>query len=301
MMTVVEQIPSLVLFSMMLAMGMGLTVADFARVIGEPRAAVIGSLGQLVLLPVAALVIARALALSETVGVGLLLIAVCPGGTISNAYSLMARGDVALSISLTAVSSLVSFVWLPAVFGIGLSVLSAEAGALELPFLPTAVRLFVTVCLPVFLGMVILRRRPSFAARSRQPILKGSIGVLLAMIVSLPFSLVAEDVNLWELAMVGTAPVLLLMAVTVGVTGLAARVAQLDGQRTRTLVIEVGIQNFALAMVLALSILKEPTYLGTALIYLPAMLVFAGGVVMWGRRSHAESAPAGAASLRGEG
>jgi len=282
-MALVEQIPSLVLFTMMLSMGMGLALEDFVRVVSRPRAALLGVFGQLVLLPAAAVAIALALGLPDLVAIGLLLIAACPGGTVSNAFSYLARGDVALSISLTAVSSLVAFVWIPGVFRVGLPLLGLDPAAIELPFLATTGRLFVTVCLPVFLGMGVRRSRPELAVRWQAPILNGSIAVMMLLVAALPFQLLAEGVDLWTLAARGTPAVLLLLGITIGTTALLGRMLGIRGERARTLWIEVGIQNFALAMVIALSLLKKPEVLGTALIYLPAMLGAATLVVLSGR------------------
>ena len=107
-------IPTLTLFAMMLALGMTLRPADFARAASMPGVVAVGLLAQLVLQPLFAFGLARGLELSPTLAIGLVLIAACPGGVVSNALVQLARGDVAVSVVLTGLSSLVSFVSLPA-------------------------------------------------------------------------------------------------------------------------------------------------------------------------------------------
>jgi len=283
--TLVAQIPSATLVVMMFAMGLGLTPADFARVLKQPRAALLGVTGQLVVLPALALAVAISLPLSPTVAAGLMLLAACPGSSSSNALAHLARGDLALSISLTAVSSLVAFAWLPAVLALALPLLDREAAGITLPFAGTVGHLALTIAAPIVAGLVARGLRPDLAERWRGPLLKGSIGVLLLLIAALPFGLAARGVDLASLLRQATGAVVLLLAATTGLALLAARAARLDRSQSVTLALEVGIQNFNLAMVVALQLLREPELLGTAIAYLPAMLATGGGLVACGRRT----------------
>ena len=284
-----EQLPSLTLFVMMLAMGMGLEISDFAEVLRRPRAALLGVIGQLVALPLAALAISTLLDLPKDIAAGLMLIAVCPGGTSSNAITVLARGDVALSISLTTFSSFIAFLWVPLVLGWGFASLEISGAELELPFLSTTLRILLTTGLPVVLGIAIRHTRRAIAARWERPLLNGSITILLLMIAGLPFQLAAESVDLVELFVTASPAVLLLLMSTIAIALTTARLFGIDRRQSITLGIEVGIQNFNLAMVLALSILAQPRLLGTATVYLPAMFTFAWGLVWLGRRGSDES------------
>lgn len=290
-MILLEQLPSLVLFTLMLAMGMELTPGDFRRVASQPRAALLGLAGQLVFLPLLAFLIAREFAPSGPIAVGLLLIAACPGGTTSNAFSYLARGDVALSISLTACSSLVAFLWVPLVLGLAVPLLHVHDARVVLPFRQTAVPILLTTAVPVVAGMQLARHRPAFCSRWQQPLLKGSIGVLMLLIVGLPVQLAARSVDLPSIFRQAAAPVLLLLASTTGIALAASRLANVGRRRAITIAIEVGIQNFALAMMLALSVFREPTFLATGIVYLPAMLLVASGLVWLGRQASATPAP----------
>jgi BASS family bile acid:Na+ symporter len=289
-MILLEQLPSLTLFVMMLAMGMGLTLDDFARGARRPRAALLGLVAQLVILPLAAAGIALGLALPQPVAAGLLLIAVCPGGTTSNAFSYLARGDVALSVSLTAMTSLTAFLWIPTVLAWGLPLLRVGSEAIELPFQETVVRVLLTTGLPLAAGMALRSGRPGLVARWRRSLLIGSIGVLLLLIAGLPVRLAAEQVELTELFATAGPAVFLLLLVSAGGALALARLCRVGRRQSITLAIEVGIQNFNLAMVLALAVLAEPRFLGAAIVYLPAMLLFAGGLVWLGRRDDAQAA-----------
>jgi BASS family bile acid:Na+ symporter len=279
-------IPTLTLFAMMLALGMTLRVDDFRRLGGLRAAVALGLLGQLVLLPLLAFGIASAFPLSHTQAIGLVLIAACPGGVVSNVLSRLARGDVALSISLTAASSAVSFLTVPFVVGLGMRAFGGEGPRVVLTFAEMATPLFATTALPVLLGMALLRRRPALAQRLHRPLLAVSTGVLMLLIAALA---VGSAVNARELLLARlfreTAPaVAALVAIAMGITAAGARVLRLGAPTSRTLALEVGLQNFNLALVVAMSLLGDQRYAGPALVYLPVMFVFAGVVVAMGRR-----------------
>jgi len=206
-------IPTLTLFVMMCAMGMTLAPRDFARVFAQPRAFVLGAAGQLLLLPAVAIAIAAALGLSHELAVGLMLIAACPGGITSNTLAWLARGDTALSISLTALSSLLAFATVPLVLGFGLRVLGESAGAVSVPLLETAVTLAGTTALPVVLGMAFGSRYPDAAVRWAPRLLMGSTSVLLAMVGALGLQLGSGDDDIAGLFGRAALSVLLLVSI----------------------------------------------------------------------------------------
>lgn len=286
-------IPTLTLFVMMLSLGMTLRLEDFRRIASKPAAVTVGILGQLVLLPLVALPLALLLAPSPTQAIGLVLIAACPGGVISNVLSKLARGDVALSITLTAVSSVVCFATIPFVVGIALRAVGGDSTEVVLGFGEMAVSLFGTTALPVLLGMLLLTSRPALAARLHGPLLTGSTVVLLLLVLALVVRVAssAEDLSLADLVRGSLLPVVALVAITMGCGVLAARALHLDAATSRTLALEIGVQNFNLALVVAMTLLGEQRYAGPALIYLPVMLLAGGLVVASGRRS--TPAPAG--------
>lgn len=262
-------IPTATLFVMMLAMGMTLSIPDFTRIVTRPLGFAVGAIGQLIGLPLVAFAIAWGLSLSTDLAIGLMLIAACPGGVTSNVITWMARGDTALSILLTAFSSLLAFLTVPIVVNLGLIGFGLQASEIRLPIGETALTLFTTTALPVFLGMIVRARRPEVAERWHRPLLYTATSVLVLMILALGWSLMGEDLT--QLVIHGTLPVSLLIGVMMTLALAASRAVGLASDQRRTIVIEVGLQNFNLAMVLAFSVLEEPRYLGMALIYLPTM------------------------------
>jgi len=293
-------VPTTTLFAMMLAMGMTLRGEDFARVVGAPRPVGFGLLCQMVLLPGTAFAIAWLLSLPGEVAIGLILVAACPGGVTSNALAHYARGDTALSVSLTALSS--GFAWLtvPLVVGLGLATFGAPGAAIALSPTEAVATLFSTTALPVALGMLCLHFRPKLARRLSRPLLLVSTVLLMMLVAGLGFSLARSEHGVAGL--LGRAlPAVLLLLGTMTVLGyVGAKLLGLAEAGRRTVLVEVGIQNFNMAMVLALNVLHAPRYLGPALVYLPVMLVFALLLIMATRRGRGAEVPS-AGGLAGGG
>jgi len=280
-------IPSATLFAMMLALGMTLRPGDFRRIAAAPAAVLLGMSGQLVLLPLVAFALARLFELSPTLSIGLVLIAACPGGVVSNALAQLARGDLALSITLTALSSLVSFLSVPFVISLALDVFGGEERRVALSFVEMAATLFGTTVLPVLIGMAVLRWRPAAAERLHRPLLGVSTGILMLIILGLVVSLwrARGELSMEQLVRNVTPAAVGLVAITMAAGAMGARILGLGGATARTLAIEIGIQNVNLALVVAMSLLGEQRYAGAAVVYLPVMFVFAGGVIALGRRA----------------
>ena len=281
-------IPTATLFVMMAALGMTLRPDDFARLGREPRAVLFGLTGQLLLLPLVAFGLAATLSLSQTLAVGLVLIAACPGGVTSNLLSHAARGNVALSISLTAASSLVSFLTVPFLLSLAFEAFGGAGAAVSLSVPEMVTTLFGSTVVPVLLGMGLLRWRPALAERLRGPLVGVSGTVLVLLIVGLGASLWSSGTDVAGLAARGTPAVALLIAIAMSLGWLGGRALGLDAATNRTLGIEIGMQNFALAMAVSMTFLEEPLYLGAALLYLPLMLLFSGAIVALGRRARSQ-------------
>jgi BASS family bile acid:Na+ symporter len=181
-------IPTATLFFMMLGLGMTLRGGDFRRLTSAPRAVALGLFGQLVLLPAAAFAIATALELSPALAVGLVLIAACPGGVTSNLFSWLARGEIALSLALTAASSLVSFLTVPFLVSLALRTWGSDGTSIEISLGETISTIFASTALPVILGMVFNHLRPALAERLHKPLIGGSSAVLVLLILGLGFS-----------------------------------------------------------------------------------------------------------------
>lgn len=282
-------IPTLTLFAMMLALGMTLRSDDFTRILGVRAAVLLGLGGQLVLLPLVAFAVAHLFALPPTQAIGLVLIAACPGGVVSNVLTRLARGDVALSISLTAASSVLSFVTLPFVVGLAMEAFGGTGPRVSLSFAEMAIPLFGTTALPVLLGMTVLRLRPALAERLHRPLLAVSSGILVLLIVGLTVGVAgsADELSLPALVRSATPAVVALVASTMAIGLLGARALGLEGATARTIALEIGLQNFNMAVVVAMGVLGEQRYAGPALVYLPVMFSFSFAVILLGRRAPA--------------
>jgi BASS family bile acid:Na+ symporter len=144
--------------------------------------------------------------------------------------------------------------------------------------------------MPVLFGMLVLDRRPAVAARFSRPLLNVSTGLLLLLILGLMVQTWGSEYDMTGLALRATPSVVLLLLLSTGLGMAGARALGVDAAATRSLALEIGVQNVNLALVVAISLLGEPRYAGTALIYLPVMMVVAGAVIAWGRRGPLERA-----------
>jgi bile acid:Na+ symporter, BASS family len=179
--TVVDAgVPVLVFFAMVVV-GMELTVADFRRVARQPGTVVAATVVQFVLLPVIGWLLVRCLGLQPAIARGVLLVAACPSGAMANVYTYLARGNVALSVTLTAVSCLAAVLATP----LALAVLQAQVGestGFPVPFGVLAGQLFLLLVLPVLTGMGIRRRWPDITRRHGRSLLGFSIATLAALL-----------------------------------------------------------------------------------------------------------------------
>lgn len=155
----------LVLAFMMFTLGLGLRVSDFGRLLTQPRDMVTGLVFQMLLLPLVGFLLASSWPLAPEIAMGVMLIAVAPGGVTSNFLTSLARGDVALSVSLTAVASLLSVVTIPLVLGMAYQQIAGEALAGEISIGKTAISIFLIVTVPVLLGMAVRHFLPGLTDR----------------------------------------------------------------------------------------------------------------------------------------
>ncbi|MBQ4826317.1 bile acid:sodium symporter family protein [Leisingera sp. HS039] len=252
------------LVSVMFSMGTSLSAADFLRVLRQPKALFLGITGQILLLPLAAAGIAIAMDLSPAASVGLMVIAACPGGAPSNAVCAVARGDVALSVSLTAVASVLAFLTVPFIIGLGIEFFLGESTTLHLPFWETAFRIFLTTFLPVVSGIVVGAVAPEFAVKVRRPMFIG--GFVTILITSLLF--VAGRMHLIS-AFDAFGAVVVLNVLMMGLAFVLGRMARLKEDETRAVTVEVGMQNISMSIVVIMGILNAPELLGPTFFYLP--------------------------------
>ena len=261
----------------MLGLGLSLTVADFARVVRYPKAVLIGLFIQTVVLVAGAYVIARLAALPPELAVGLMLLAVSPGGATANIYSHLAHGDVALNITLTAINSLLALVTLPLIVDAALVHFLGQDQYVPPPT-RKVIEVAAIIVLPVLIGMALRAGLPKVAAALEKPIRLFAVLVLVAVIGA---AIVAE----WErlpgfIAAVGAACLafnLLSMAIGYGLPRL------LDLPRSQAIAIsmEIGIHNGTLAIFIALTVLQNATLSVPAAVYSIIMFVTASAFTFW--------------------
>ncbi|MCB9742685.1 MAG: bile acid:sodium symporter family protein [Alphaproteobacteria bacterium] len=265
----------LALFIIMLGMGLSLSLADFRRVLAYPRAATVGLLNQLVLLPIVGFALASAFDLPPAMAAGVVLIAACPGGVTSNLITHVSRGDTALSISLTAISSFITVFSIPLIVGLGLQHFMGSEQAVALPVLKTVAQIVGITVLPVSVGMGVRARWAGFADRMERPVRIASVFIFTLITVGVIAANV-ENIQQHGPALIGVTTALNVGTMVLGFV--AARLARLSLPQTLTISIESGIQNGTLAIVIATSIIKMGDLALPGGIY--SLVMFATGGVM---------------------
>ncbi|MCB1886094.1 MAG: bile acid:sodium symporter family protein [Rhodocyclaceae bacterium] len=259
----------------MFSLGLGLRLDDFRRVLVRPRALAAGLVAQLILLPAIAWALAVALGLPPLAAAGLMILAACPGGVTAGMVTHLARGETALSISLTALTSLVAFVSVPLVVGAGLSFFASTGASIRLPLGPTAGALLLVTLLPVAAGLAVAasgRLGPAGVRRVQR-----AAAVVFALIVVATFAR-HWDAMLAHLPAVGPAA-LLLNALTMAVGAGLGALVRLEGAGRVALAMECGMQNGALGITLAISVLGRPELAVPSVIYALLMNLSAFAVI----------------------
>ncbi len=269
------------LFIIMVGIGLTLTLRDFGQVTRNPRSIVVGTVAQILLMPLVAFAIAPFLGLAPALAVGLVIIAACPGGTTSNLFVLLARGHIALSILLTVSASLITIITLPFFTNYALQMYFGEAANISLPVGKTIAMLVVIVLLPVALGMFIRTKAPAKAQKAEGMVsIFGGI-VLLLLIVAL---LWGSRERLPELlAQAGPAAFLLNLAGIVIGLGLS-RLAGLSQRESLAIAVELGIKNGTIALMVTLTLLESSEMSIPAVVYSVLMYGFGCILIAMGRR-----------------
>lgn len=244
------------LILIMVGMGMALDVSAFRELARQPGAALAGVAGQLVLLPLIGIALVWLSGASGAVALGLLLVSACPGGVTSNALTYIARGDVALSVSLTAVNSVAVIFTLPLIMLFGAQISGvAETSRVNVPAGMIMQQLAMLTVVPVSLGMAVRRFFPRFA-RAAEPSIRA---VTIALLVAVFFLLLISEFDFFagNVRVVGSL-VLALMAVTMALAYGLGVVLGLPERQRFTILIEVGIQNTVLAVYVATKVMGDP-------------------------------------------
>ncbi|MBX2863707.1 MAG: bile acid:sodium symporter family protein [Leptolyngbyaceae cyanobacterium MAG.088] len=277
----------LALFIIMLGMGLGLTLKDFKRILVEPKAVILGLIAQLILLPFIGFVLISFFSPQPEIAVGIMILAACPGGPTSNLISYLAKGNVALSITLTAISSLITVFTIPLVVNLAMRTFLGAAATLQLPLIETIVQIAVITLIPVSLGMVLHYKTPKLAARVETWVKWLSLFFLGLIIAGL---VVKERANVLDFFVQVGGITFALMAIAMCLGYAIAILSELDKPSATSITVEVGIQNGTLAIAIASapSFLNNPTMAIPAAIYALLMFVVSGLFAWWSQRSQQE-------------
>ncbi|EAZ90879.1 bile acid:sodium symporter family protein [Crocosphaera chwakensis] len=267
----------LALFIIMMGMGLGLKIVDFQRILIEPKGVLFGLIAQLIILPIIGFVLAGMFSLTPELAVGVIILAACPGGATSNVISYLLRGNVALSITLTAISSLITIITIPLVINLGMQTFMATDTALQLPILKTILQIAIIIFIPIVLGMLVNHYHPKLAKKIEKIVKWLSLSFLGLIIFGL---LVKGRADLLPnfLQVGGVTLSLNLVTMFLGYT--MATIAKLDEKSTKTITVEVGIQNGTLAITIASVLLDSPTMAIPAGIYSLLMFLTSAGFAL---------------------
>ena len=231
----------------MFTLGVGLTPADFARVGQRPLAFFIGALNQSILLPLVTFICVLAFGIRAEMAVGFMILAACPGGVTSNVISKLAKGDVALSVSLTAVISLASVVTVPLILSLSMGYFMGDA-APEIDITKTAVTMFALTVVPVTLGLGARAMAPAAMTRA-EPKLSAVATILFAVIV---LAALAANWALFVENIVVIGPALLVLLAALTTIGFAVpRLLGRSVTEAKTISVETGVQNSTLGIAVA--------------------------------------------------
>lgn len=245
-----------VLASVMLAMGLSLTREDFLRVVKYPSRVALGLGLQILALPLLAWVLVLLLPLPPMAAAGLLLVALVPGGATSNMFSYLVQGDLALSVSLTAIAAMLAPFTLPLIMGWNFQLLGLAAEGFSLPYWSTVGQLLLVTVIPVMLGMGLRRMLGDGTVQAWLPLVKLFTGIAMVTIVLALF--LAYHQRLPALVSLETLAVLLLCMSAMAMGYQASKQLRMPRATTRAITVEVGVQNAGVAMMVAFAILQLP-------------------------------------------
>ena len=257
-MEVVTKIAPIALALIMLALGLGLTGQDFLRVAKQPKDFLVGLICQLILLPIIAFLLLKIFNLPLEIALGVMIIAAAPGGVTSNVLTKFANGDVALSISLTAIISLISIISVPFIVFKSAELLEVAEISKEISMIGISMKMFLVVTLPVIIGMLIRKFATNFVMSKSQLIERISVFLFVIVFAAI---WVEEWENIMGYIKQAGLITLVLNIVMMFVGYYVAKFLASGVSQRESISLECGLQNGTLAVFVASQLFTEITYL----------------------------------------
>ena len=262
----------------MFGMGLSLVSGDFTRLFTYPKAVLVGLCNQLLFLPLIGFVIVVLFGLNPSMAIGVMIISICPGGPTSNLITQVSRGNIGLSVTLTALSSLITVFTIPILLSKFIAYFSGDTDVvIQIPILETMLQILVITVIPVSIGMMIRKRREAFALHMEKPMRTAS--TVLFVIIFLIIIIANKDNLIQAMKEVGL-PTLLLNLSTMGLGYLSAKLFGITGKSQISITIESGIQNGTLAFVIATTMLNN-LGMGLPTGAYSIWMFLTGGILMW--------------------
>ncbi len=257
---VTDVILPIALAFIMFSLGLGLSISDFTRIFLKPKEFFVGFISQLILLPIVALILVYIWPLSPEIAIGVMILAAAPGGATSNILTSFAKGDVALSISLTAVISILSVITIPLILGISLSILGTNLLSEGISLIDIALKMFLIVTIPVLIGMLLKNIISSFENLAKK------ISTVLFFLVLLG-AVLAERENVVAYFAEAGLITLVLNIVMMLLAYYLSKSFISDVSQQKAITLECGLQNGTLAIVVANVFFDGGAYLIPAATY----------------------------------
>ena len=275
---VTDLILPIALAFIMFSLGLGLSLNDFTRIFLKPKEFIVGFTSQLIILPIVALILVLILPASPEIAIGVMILAAAPGGATSNILTSFAKGDVALSISLTAVISILSVVTIPLILGISLSFLGLNLANEGISLMDIALKMFLIVTIPVLIGISLSRVLNSFEDMAKK------ISTILFFLVLLGAILAERENVVSYFAQAGLITLILNILMMVIAFYLSKALISNSSQQ-RAITLECGLQNGTLAIVVANVFFDGGAYLIPAATYSLIMYFTALPYIFYLRRN----------------
>ena len=273
-MEIVTKIAPIALALIMLGLGLGLTTQDFIRVLKNPKDFLVGFISQLVILPIVAFILIKILNTSVEIALGVMIIAAAPGGITTNVLTKFAKGDVALSVSLTAVISVISIITVPLIVFTSADLLGIDLTSQNISLTGTAIKMSGVVAVPVILGMIIRKFAENFIS-SKISIIDKITGILFVIVFVAIW--IEEKDNIVEYLSQAGLVVLILNVVMMFIAYNLAKAFATGLEQRKCIAIECGLQNGTLAVFVTTQLFDDIVFMVPTAAY--ALIMFCTSII----------------------